>query len=80
MKLIRFGEPGRETPGVALEDSARCDVSSFTRDYDEAFFADGGLEQLEHWLKDNAASAPALRSLSDWDRRFVGPVRSFASD
>lgn len=60
MKLIRFGEPGRETPGVVLEDSARCDVSSFTRDYDEAFFADGGLEQLEHWLKDNAASAPRV--------------------
>ncbi len=60
MKLIRFGEPGRETPGVVLEDSARCDVSSFTRDFDEAFFADRGLEQLEHWLKDNAASAPRV--------------------
>jgi hypothetical protein len=59
MKLIRFGEPGREKPGVILEDSARLDVSSLTREFDEAFFADGGLSRLQLWLKENATSAPA---------------------
>ncbi|MGC2195496.1 MAG: fumarylacetoacetate hydrolase family protein [Terriglobales bacterium] len=60
MKLVRFGEPGREKPGVILEDSTRRDVSGFTRDYDETFFADDGLSRLKLWLKDNAASAPRV--------------------
>ena len=60
MKLIRFDEAGRERPGVMLEDSTRRDVSSFTRDYDETFFAEDGLSQLRLWLKDNAASAPQV--------------------
>ncbi len=50
MKLIRFGEPGGERPGILLEDGTRLDVSGFGRDYDEAFFAGGGLEQLAAWL------------------------------
>jgi 2,4-didehydro-3-deoxy-L-rhamnonate hydrolase len=60
MKLIRFGEPGREKPGVILEDSTCRDVSSFTRDYEEAFFADDGLVQLGLWLKDSGSSAPRV--------------------
>jgi 2,4-diketo-3-deoxy-L-fuconate hydrolase len=60
MKLIRFGEPGREKPGVILEDSARLDVSSLTREFDEGFFADGGLSRLQLWLKENGTSAPRV--------------------
>jgi 2,4-didehydro-3-deoxy-L-rhamnonate hydrolase len=60
MKLIRFGEPGRETPGLIMEGDARLDVSTFVQDYDEAFFADDGLARLKHWLKENAASAPRV--------------------
>jgi len=37
MKLIRFGDPGREKPGLQLEDGARVDASAFGSDYDEAF-------------------------------------------
>ncbi len=37
MKLIRFGEPGHEKPGILL-DEKRYDTSSITRDYDETFF------------------------------------------
>ena len=47
MKLIRFGEPGKEVPGILLQDSARLDVSAFTRDYDEDFFSEDGLRRLE---------------------------------
>ena len=43
MKLIRFGEPNKEFPGILLEDAERLDVSAYTRNYDETFFADGGL-------------------------------------
>ena len=58
MKLIRFGEPGRETPGLLMEDATLLDVSPFVRDYDEAFFANDGLSQLKLWLQEHAASAP----------------------
>lgn len=50
MRLIRFGPQGHETPGVLLEDGTRLDVSSFTRDYDEEFFARGGLRELSTWI------------------------------
>ncbi len=60
MKLIRFGEPGREKPGVLLRDGNRIDVSAIGSDYDEKFFDKGGLKQLETWLKKNAASAPRV--------------------
>jgi 2-keto-4-pentenoate hydratase/2-oxohepta-3-ene-1,7-dioic acid hydratase in catechol pathway len=60
MKLIRFGETGRETPGVMMEDGTYLDVSSFVPDYDEAFFADDGISRLKQWLKKNAASAPRI--------------------
>ncbi|MEP7256022.1 MAG: fumarylacetoacetate hydrolase family protein [Ferruginibacter sp.] len=45
MKLIRFGEPGKERPGVHI-DGNNYDVSSFIHDYNEAFFANGGLPHL----------------------------------
>ncbi len=51
MKLIRFGPPGRERPGVQLADGSRRDVSGFGSDYDEAFFAGGGLRHLATWLE-----------------------------
>ena len=60
MKLIRFGEAGRESPGIVTEDGTRLDVSAFMADYDEAFFANDGLSQLSRWLKLNAASAPRV--------------------
>lgn len=60
MKLIRFGEPGHERPGVLLKDGSRIDVSAIGTDYNESFFAGGGLKTLENWLKKNAASAPKV--------------------
>jgi 2,4-diketo-3-deoxy-L-fuconate hydrolase len=60
MKLIRFGDPGREKPGLQLEDGARIDASAFGSDYDEAFFAGDGLARLREWAKGKAASAPRV--------------------
>lgn len=60
MKLTRFGESGRETPGLLMEGETRLDVSTFVRDYDEAFFADDGLSGLKRWLKENSAAAPRV--------------------
>jgi 2,4-diketo-3-deoxy-L-fuconate hydrolase len=62
MKLIRFGEPGKEKPGVLLKDGTRIDASGLGSDYSEAFLAGGGLKQLESWLQKNASSAPKVAS------------------
>ncbi len=48
MKLIRFGEMGQEKPGVHI-DGVNYDVSGFIKDYDEMFFANGGLPHLA-WM------------------------------
>ncbi|MGD7654356.1 MAG: fumarylacetoacetate hydrolase family protein [Verrucomicrobiales bacterium] len=50
MKLIRFGEAGHEDPGVLLADGRRLDASGEFHDYDEGFFASGGLEALKEWV------------------------------
>ena len=60
MKLIRFGEPGKEKPGLLLDDGRRVDASAAARDYDEIFFESGGLETLAQWSAENAAKAPEV--------------------
>lgn len=61
MKLIRFGEPGDEKPGVQLEDGTWIDASGFGMDWDSTFFADPGqLGKLEDWLASHRASAPVV--------------------
>lgn len=45
MKLIRFGEPGEERPGVLQDDGSIVDVSHHIHDYTPDFFAAGGVEQ-----------------------------------
>jgi len=62
MKLIRFGTPGNEKPGLVLDDGRRIDTSAFGSDYDEAFFGGDGLVRLEAWVVQNAASAPVIDS------------------
>src|SRR5437868_186590 len=60
MKLIRFGQPGEEKPGVLLDDGERLDVSGFVADYDEDFFASNGLQKLRVWLEMHASSTPRV--------------------
>jgi len=60
VKLIRFGDPDHERPGVLGGDGTRLDVSAFGSDYNEAFFSGGGLEALRKWVNDNASSAPRV--------------------
>ncbi len=54
MKLIRFGEPGKEKPGVIINNQY-FDVSGFVADYNEAFFEEGGLAKLQQYLSSNPA-------------------------
>jgi 2,4-didehydro-3-deoxy-L-rhamnonate hydrolase len=59
MKLIRFGEPNREKPGI-LDGNVRLDVSSFVSDYDEDFFASDGLARLRQQLANESSDLPRL--------------------
>jgi 2,4-diketo-3-deoxy-L-fuconate hydrolase len=59
MKLIRFGEVGKEKAGVIINDK-RYDVSAFGEDFNEAFFETNGIERLGSWLADNSASLPEV--------------------
>jgi 2-keto-4-pentenoate hydratase/2-oxohepta-3-ene-1,7-dioic acid hydratase in catechol pathway len=60
MKLIRWGDPGREKPGLLFQGGARIDASSFGEDYDEKFFGSGGIERLTEWARQEGSSAPRL--------------------
>ena len=60
MKLIRFGEPCKETPGIILEDGRKCDLSQFGEDYDEHFFETDGISRLTQWLAKNKEDLPII--------------------
>ncbi|WP_022821871.1 fumarylacetoacetate hydrolase family protein [Hymenobacter norwichensis] len=59
MKLIRYGQPGHEKPGVILNDQ-QLDVSAFGEDYNEAFFATDGLTRLAEYVRANTGKLPAV--------------------
>ncbi|WP_019990650.1 fumarylacetoacetate hydrolase family protein [Rudanella lutea] len=60
MRLFRFGPADNEQPGVELPSGKRISVAAFGHDYDEAFFASGGLDGLAQWLESNADSCPEV--------------------
>lgn len=70
MKLIRFGKPGKEKPGIIDENGQWLDASMVTNDYTPAFFADGGLNKLQTWLNDSTASKSTVNS----SQRLGAPV------
>lgn len=66
MRLIRFGEQGREEPGVLLPDGRRIGASGEFTDYDEEFFATGGLESLAEWVADGCVGGVEVDSAVRW--------------
>jgi 2-keto-4-pentenoate hydratase/2-oxohepta-3-ene-1,7-dioic acid hydratase in catechol pathway len=68
MKLFRFGSPGQEKPGVLINEK-KFDVSAFAKDYNEDFFAEDGIQQLQQFIRTN----PGELNLLDDDIR-LGPV------
>ncbi len=68
MKLIRFGNPGNEKPGVVINNK-RYDVSQLVRDFDEDFFAGNGIDTLKAALDKN----PSLPEVAE-DIRWASPV------
>ncbi|UOG77377.1 fumarylacetoacetate hydrolase family protein (plasmid) [Hymenobacter tibetensis] len=59
MKLLRYGPPGHEQPGILLGTQA-YGLPTFGHDYDEAFFANDGLACLADFVQANANTLPLL--------------------
>lgn len=53
MKLIRFGEAGKEQPGIQSKTGKYLDCSAFGEDWNEDFFTNNGLARLQEWLHAN---------------------------
>ncbi len=64
MKLIRFGAPGKEKPGLIDNAGNRKDLSSSFKDWDREFFQNGGLAELKS-IK-NLSSFPDVPSNVRW--------------
>jgi 2,4-diketo-3-deoxy-L-fuconate hydrolase len=64
MYLMRIGDPGAEKPIVRIDDEQYVDVSDVVTDYNEAFFAGGGLDEL--------TGIVAARTASGTTERFAG--------
>lgn len=65
MKLFRFGEAGKEKPGVLLN-GKKFDLSAFGEDIGETFLESNGLSRLATWLKQNQHSLSEIKE----DSRF----------
>jgi len=52
MKLIRFGEPGKEKTGVVI-DGKKYDTAAFGEDYNEHFFETNGVARLADFINNN---------------------------
>src|SRR5690606_5453821 len=59
MKLIRFGEFGKEKIGIQI-DGVNYDVSAFGGDYNEQFFAENGLAKLAEFVQKQKGNLPEV--------------------
>jgi 2,4-diketo-3-deoxy-L-fuconate hydrolase len=69
MKLIRYGEPGNEKPGVII-DGKKYALPGFKCDFDTAFFGGDGINKLDAYLDEYKSD---LVELAD-DIRLGSPV------
>lgn len=53
MKLIRFGDPGNEKPGILDANNKRKDLSAAFKDWDREFFQKDGIKNLTSFLDTN---------------------------
>ncbi len=73
MKLIRFGEAGLEKPGIEV-DGDWFDASAITRDYDEVFFWENGLDRLRNYLNSSKILLNSILPTVPNDTRLGPPV------
>ncbi len=71
MHLLRLGPPGRERPAVQVGDDDYVDLSDVVEDFDEAFFAGGGVALIHDAVAQRAADGPMV---SREGRRIGAPI------
>jgi 2-keto-4-pentenoate hydratase/2-oxohepta-3-ene-1,7-dioic acid hydratase in catechol pathway len=59
MKLLRFGEAGKEKPGIMIGNDT-LDISSFGEDFGESFFETDGINRLSSWLDSRKSNLPKV--------------------
>ncbi len=59
MKLIRHGVLNKEKTGIVL-DGKSYDTAAFGEDYNEEFFATGGLDRLKKFVENNKGRLPEI--------------------
>ncbi len=59
MRLFRHGTPGQEKPGIFIENE-HFDLSGVIEDFNESFFALGGLQNLQEMFTSNQVVLPKL--------------------
>ena len=77
MKLIRFGEPGKEKTGVMINDK-KYDTSAFGEDYGELFFETDGLNRLVDFIQKNDMPEIAEK-MYGWAARMACRQKLYAS-
>src|SRR5580704_9850646 len=75
MKLCRFGEMGREKPALVTANGVRRDVSGHARDFDDAFFAAGGVEKLSAWFRVNEEKCAVVPENARWGACVARPSK-----
>ncbi len=56
MRLLRIGAPGAEKPAALVDDTHYVDLSDIATDFDEVFFATGGLDRIRPVVDSRAAA------------------------
>lgn len=74
MKLLRFGDAGKEKPGVMV-DGTIYDVSSFGEDFGESFFGSDGPQRLGNWLKTHLSGLPQVSGATRLGAPFLRPSK-----
>jgi 2-keto-4-pentenoate hydratase/2-oxohepta-3-ene-1,7-dioic acid hydratase in catechol pathway len=65
MKLCRYGNAGNEMPAIYSGD-IRYDVSGFGKDFNEGFFAAGGINELQKWFSANKHTCKKIDTIERW--------------
>ncbi|MDQ2658679.1 MAG: fumarylacetoacetate hydrolase family protein [Bacteroidota bacterium] len=74
MKLLRFGDAGKEKPGILLNDEI-IDVSSFGEDFGEVFFTNDGITRLAAWFESKKSSLPRISANTRLGSPFTRPSK-----
>lgn len=74
MKLLRFGDAGKEKPGILLDDEI-VDVSSFGEDFGETFFMNDGINRLTSWFEARKSTLPRVSNNQRLGSPFTRPSK-----